>query len=69
VPCQKTPDCPTGCVEQNNGHLSAQRFEAGSDLDKLNLALLGMTQRKGVLNARWNKLSRLTLEFENAEGK
>jgi hypothetical protein len=66
--CHRKPGCLVGCVEQKHNDLHAQRFDAGNDLDKLNLALLGITQRKEWPHSQWKSLRRLTFEFQTREG-
>jgi hypothetical protein len=62
-------NCRVGCIQQKNASfLSAQRFDAGTDLNKMNLALLGMTQRKDLPHDAWKNVSRLSFTFENPKG-
>ncbi|KAJ9645211.1 hypothetical protein H2199_003217 [Coniosporium tulheliwenetii] len=54
-------------IEQNMAKkpIVAQRYNAGDDLNKLNLALLGMEQRKELPDSQWKNLTRLTFDFTN----
>ncbi|KAJ9668750.1 hypothetical protein H2201_000994 [Coniosporium apollinis] len=59
--------CRVGSIEQNMAKkpIVAQRYNAGDDLNKLNLALLGMEQRKELPDSQWKNLTRLTFDFTN----
>jgi hypothetical protein len=66
--CHRKKGCLVGCVEQKHSDLHAQRFDAGNDLDKLDLALLGITQRREWPHSQWKSLGRLTFEFQTPDG-
>jgi hypothetical protein len=62
-------NCRVACMQQKNAHfLSAQRFDAGTDLNQMNLEFLSINQRKELPHAAWRKVNRLSFTFANADG-
>jgi hypothetical protein len=60
--------CRTACIERTKGYLLAQRWNAGQDESKWNLAELGVEKRKDSEN-RWERVKRVSIKFEIEQGK
>lgn len=56
--------CQVSCLERAGGHLIVQRWEAGDDLSRFNIAKSGMDS-----GHHWSRVSRLSLNFDNWESK